>query len=205
MLGAISIASLHGMDYTNIPKEPFSQSLFTKAIISGSPEAIDHYISEHKKTYLDVLKVCAQQDSDKAVAYALSKIIPSQPVMPDAVFDYVKKERAHYAKWLCHVVPTSTHLEQNYSQCCADTFTVSCIGCITFADIFAWLTAPKATPEVKKMHVAYQKEYDLYTDAEIACNDICNEAYNKKHNNFVQAFNTYKNKKLEHVNHAFME
>ena len=200
-----SISLLHGMDYTHLPKDPYSEKLFIQTVVSGSPEAIDYYIQEHKKTYLDVLKVCAQENNGTAVGFALSKIMPPKPVMPKQVFEHLKKQQFHEMQWLCHVIPTSAYLEHNCAPCCEGIVMLLCSPWIFCSDIFSHLTAPTISYETQKMHDEYQKKYVAYKQAKITCNELYEQALQQNHILFLKAFKDYKHKKLAPVENAFQE
>lgn len=192
MLATTTLSPLHGMNYTKMPKAPYSEKLFVQTVESGSPEEIDFYIQEHNITYFDVLKVCATNNSIQALPYVLPKVLQPKPIRRTELVEYFKKKEFHYAKKLCGIVPTSTYLEQNYAPCCEGICTIGCCFFVCWADVITWLTEPTMNQDIKNMDVIYQKECSAYDKHQKKLSEIYILAHTKKHTQFVKTYKEYK-------------
>lgn len=187
------------------PQEQPLPTIFVQAVLSGSTEAIEASLKDHKKTYFDVLRVCADHDNGQAVAYALSKAIPKTPVMHPELVEFLHKKAEHEVKWLCQTVPTTNYLDHNCYSCIGDSIWLACCPFVTIADIIALLTSPSMSSEVKYHYDTYTKEHTSYKEALECYRTIYQRAESKKSYVFMQAAKEYKKKKLEHVENAFDE
>jgi hypothetical protein len=177
---------------------------FKNIVLHGTLTELETCVAEHKKTYLEALKICAENNYADKVTDILSKIVPKKPVIHEKLHDYFLAEEKHYNTFVYGIIPTSHYLYENESSCtpCADIISISCGSCITLADIVAFFTAPWMTSEQKKLHTSYLKDYELRNAAKKQCMDIRTKALQKNALSFVKAFD---NHKVAFVDDAFKE